>query len=127
MAAGAMLGIEDPWAANPQAPPSDHAERARRLALVAEFERRIATEAAEQWVGRFRAAGVPASEVRPLDRLFEHDQVRANGLVQTLEHGVGPVKLLGSVFKIDGLVTPPRRAIPALGEHTDEVIRELER
>lgn len=127
VAAGAMLGIEDPWAANPQAPPADRIERGRRLALVAEFERRIATEAAEHWVRRFRAAGVPASEVRPLDRLFEHDQVSANGLVHTLEHGVGPVKLLGSVFKIDGLVTPPRRAIPALGEHTEEVIRELER
>jgi crotonobetainyl-CoA:carnitine CoA-transferase CaiB-like acyl-CoA transferase len=126
VAAGAVLGLDDPWAANPQAPPADAAERARRLALVAEFERRIATDTAEHWLQRFRAAGVPASEVRLLDQLFEHDQVRANGLVHTLEHGAGRVKLLGSLFKIDGLVTQPRRAIPALGEHTDEVIRELE-
>jgi crotonobetainyl-CoA:carnitine CoA-transferase CaiB-like acyl-CoA transferase len=127
VAAGAEVGLEDPWAGNPQAPPADPAERAQRLALVAEFERRIATETVERWVQRFRAAGVPASDVRLLDQLFEHDQVRANGLVHTLEHRVGPVKLLGSLFKIDGLVTPPRRAIPALGEHTDEVIRELKR
>jgi crotonobetainyl-CoA:carnitine CoA-transferase CaiB-like acyl-CoA transferase len=126
-AAAAVLGLQDPWAANPQAPPTDAAQRARRLSLVAEFERRIATETAEHWVERFRAAGVPASEVRLLDQLFEHDQVVANGLVHTLEHGTGPVKLLGSLFKIDGLVTPPRRAIPALGEHTDEVIHELQR
>jgi crotonobetainyl-CoA:carnitine CoA-transferase CaiB-like acyl-CoA transferase len=127
IAAAAVLGLEDPWAANPQAPPVDAAERTQRLALVAEFERRIATEAAAHWVQNFRAAGVPASEVRLLDQLFEHEQVTANGLVHTLEHGVGPVKLLGSLFKVDGLVTPPRRAIPAIGEHTDEVIRELER
>ena len=127
VAACAVLGLEDPWAGNPQAPPANAAERARRLALVAEFERRIATETADHWVQRFRAAGVPSSEVRLLEELFEHDQATANGLVHTLEHGVGPVKLLGSLFKIDGLVTPPRRAIPALGEHTDEVIRELER
>ena len=126
LAAGTVLGLEDPWAGNPQAPPADPGERARRLALVAEFERRIATETAERWVRRFRAAGVPASEIRLLDQLFEHDQVMANGLVHTLKHDVGPVKLLGSLFKIDGLVTPPRRAIPGLGEHTDEVIRELE-
>jgi crotonobetainyl-CoA:carnitine CoA-transferase CaiB-like acyl-CoA transferase len=126
VAAGAVLGLDDPWAANPQAPPADAAERARRLALVAEFERRIATDTAQHWLQRFRAAGVPASEVRLLDQLFEHDQVRANGLVHTLEHGAGRVKLLGSLFKIDGLVTQPRRAIPALGEHTEEVIRELE-
>jgi crotonobetainyl-CoA:carnitine CoA-transferase CaiB-like acyl-CoA transferase len=63
--------------------------------------------------------------VRRLEQLFEHDQVRANGLVHTLDHdGVGPVKLLGSLFKIDGLVTPPARPIPALGEHTEEVLAE---
>ncbi len=74
---------------------------------------------------RFRAAGVPASEVRLLDQLFEHDQLRANGLVHTLAHeAVGPVKLLGSLFKIDGVVTPPRHPIPALGEHTEEVLAE---
>jgi crotonobetainyl-CoA:carnitine CoA-transferase CaiB-like acyl-CoA transferase len=127
LAAGAVLGLEDPWAANPQAPPADADERTRRLALVADFERRIADEPAFYWVERFRAAGVPAAEVRALERLFELDQVAANGLVHTVEHGVGPVKLLGSLFKIDGLVTPPRRAIPALGEHTGEVMRELER
>jgi crotonobetainyl-CoA:carnitine CoA-transferase CaiB-like acyl-CoA transferase len=127
VAAGAVLGLEDPWAANPQASPADVDQRARRLALVGEFERRIAREPASSWVERFRAAGVPAAEVRPLERLFELEQVAANGLVHTVEHEVGPVKLLGSLFKIDGLVTPPRRAIPALGEHTDEVMRELER
>ena len=52
-----------------------------------------------------------------------HDQVRANGLVQTVHHDTaGQVKLLGSLFKIDGTVTPSRRAVPALGEHTEEVL-----
>ncbi len=125
VAAAAVVGVEDPWAANPQAPPASAGERERRLALVAEFERRVAAEPAALWVRRFRAAGAPASEVRLLDQLFEHDQVRANGLVHTLGHdGVGAVKLLGSVFKIDGSVVPPQRSIPALGEHTEEVLGE---
>jgi crotonobetainyl-CoA:carnitine CoA-transferase CaiB-like acyl-CoA transferase len=125
VAAAAVLGLEDPWAANPQAPPADAGERAQRLALAAEFERRLALEPAETWVRRFRAAGVPAAEVRLLDQLFEHDQVEANGLVQTVRHDpAGEVKLLGSLFKIDGIVTPPQRAVPALGEHTEEVLAE---
>jgi crotonobetainyl-CoA:carnitine CoA-transferase CaiB-like acyl-CoA transferase len=124
-AAAAVLGLEDPWAADPQAPPADTDERARRVALVAEFERRLAAEPAEVWVRRFRAAGVPVAEVRLLDQLFEHDQVLANGLVHTVTHDpVGPVKLLGSVFKIDGAVTPPGRPIPFLGQHTEEVLAE---
>ena len=125
VAAAGVLGLEDPWAANPQASPGSADERERRLALVAEFERRLATEPVALWVKRFRAAGVPAAEVRALEQLFEHDQVRANGLVHTLAHGpAGPVKLLGSLFKIDGASIPPGRSVPALSEHTEEVLAE---
>jgi crotonobetainyl-CoA:carnitine CoA-transferase CaiB-like acyl-CoA transferase len=124
-AAASVLGLTDPWAANPQAPPGSGEERDRRLALVREFERRIAAERVEPWVQRFRAVGVPAAEVRRLEQQFEHAQVNANGLVQSVEQpGVGEVKLLGSLFKIDGTVTLPRRSIPALGEHTEEVLAE---
>ncbi len=122
-AAAAVLGLTDPWVGNPQAPPADAAERAQRRALGAEFERRLAGEPAAGWVRRFRAAGVPAAEVRLLDQLFEHDQVQANGLVQTLRHDpAGEIKLLGSLFKIDGFAAPARRAVPGLGEHTEEVL-----
>jgi crotonobetainyl-CoA:carnitine CoA-transferase CaiB-like acyl-CoA transferase len=124
-AAAAVVGLEDPWAANPQATPATPDERERRRAVVAEFERRLGSGSAAVWVERFRGAGVPAAEVRLLDQLFEHEQVLANGLVHTVEHeAVGPVTLLGSVFKIDGCTTPPGRSIPALGEHTEEVLAE---
>ncbi|HLY50541.1 MAG TPA: CoA transferase [Solirubrobacteraceae bacterium] len=128
-AAAGVLGLEDPWAANPQAPPRNGSERERRRELVREFERRIGGGRAVEWVTRFRSAGVPAAEVRRLDQQFEHDQVTANGLVQAIDHaGVGEVKLLGSLFKVDGSAAPPRRAIPALGEHTEEVLAQcLER
>ena len=55
----------------------------------------------------------------------EHPQVIANGLVQTVEHPrVGDVKLLGSVFKVDGAITTARHTVPGLGEHTDQVLAE---
>ncbi len=124
-AAAGVLGLDDPWVANPQAPPASLAQREQRLALAAEFERRLAGEPVDVWVRRFRSAGVPAAEVRVLDQLFEHDQVRANGLVQTVHRdGIGDVRLLGSLFKIDGLVTPALRSVPALGEHTEEVLAQ---
>ncbi len=110
---------------NPQAPPASQDELTRRLALIGAFEGRIAAEPVVAWVARFRAAGVPASEVRRLEQLFEHEQARANGLVHTLERaGVGPVTLLGSLFKIDGVATPPARGVPSLGEHTEELLSE---
>jgi crotonobetainyl-CoA:carnitine CoA-transferase CaiB-like acyl-CoA transferase len=123
-AAAALLDIDDPWVANPQAPPANRLERARRLELVEEIERRLAREPAADWIRRFRAVGVPAAQVQRLDQLFEHEQVDANGLVTTVDGGAGRVRLLGSVFKVDDVTQAPVGPIPRLGEHTEEVLSE---
>jgi crotonobetainyl-CoA:carnitine CoA-transferase CaiB-like acyl-CoA transferase len=122
LAAAAIVGIEDAWAANPQAPPADLTERSRRLELVAEFERRLARETAADWIRRFTAVGVPAAQVQRLDQLFEHEQVAANGLVASVGSAAGSVRLLGSVFKVDDVTPVTPGAVPALGEHTEEVL-----
>ena len=58
-----------------------------------------------------RPARARPSEVRSLGQLFDDEQVRANGLVQTVEQpGVGPVRLLGSPFKVDGAAAAARPA-----------------
>ncbi|HTU32134.1 MAG TPA: CoA transferase [Solirubrobacteraceae bacterium] len=122
-AAAAVVGLDDPWAANPQAPPADEVERRRRLEIAGEFERRLATRSVQEWVEAFRTAGVPAAPVRLLAAQYEDEQVNANGLVQTVEQkGVGPVRLLGSPFKVDGASAPARWSAPGLGEHTAEVL-----
>jgi uncharacterized protein YukJ len=41
-----------------------------------------------------------------LEQLFGDSQANANGLVQTVEQGIGSVALLGNVFKIDGPALP---------------------
>jgi crotonobetainyl-CoA:carnitine CoA-transferase CaiB-like acyl-CoA transferase len=122
-AAAALVGLDDPWVANPQAPPADRDERAFRRRLVVAFEERLASAPAAEWIDRFNAVGVPAAPVQRLDQLFEHEQVAANGLVTTVAGGAGAVRLLGSVFKVDDTTEPPARSIPALGEHTEEVLR----
>ena len=74
-------------------------------------------------VGALAARRVPASEVRMLGQLFDDPQVRANGLVQAVEQpGVGTVRLLGSLFKVDGVAAGRARPAPALGEHADELL-----
>jgi crotonobetainyl-CoA:carnitine CoA-transferase CaiB-like acyl-CoA transferase len=123
-AAAAVVGLDDPWAGNPQAPPAGEAERTRRLEIAAEFEHRLFARPVEEWVARFRAAGVPAAPVQMLSGRYDDEQVKANGLVQTVEQsGVGEVRLLGSPFKVNGVTTPARRSAPGLGEHTAEVLR----
>jgi crotonobetainyl-CoA:carnitine CoA-transferase CaiB-like acyl-CoA transferase len=127
IAAAGVLELQDPWTYNPQAPPADDTERTQRRALVAEFKRRLTERTADEWVGRFRAAGVPAAEVRALEQQFEHEQTLANGLVQTVStERAGEIKLLGSVFKVDGVSAPARHSVPGLGEHTEEVLAECQ-
>ena len=121
-----VLELEDPFVADPQAPPASAAEHSARTRLVHRFETLLAEAPAGHWIARLRAAGVPAAAVRSLDRLYDDPQVRANGLVQEVDAPAGPaVRLLGGVFKVDGEPAGARRGVPALGEHTAEVLAEL--
>jgi crotonobetainyl-CoA:carnitine CoA-transferase CaiB-like acyl-CoA transferase len=116
------LGLRDPWLENPQRRPADQAERRARVAHAQRVAEALATRTVAATVGELGALGVPVSHVRRLDQLFTDPQVRANGLVQTVEQdGLGTVRLLGNLFKVDG-EAPPGAPAPALGEHGGEVL-----
>jgi crotonobetainyl-CoA:carnitine CoA-transferase CaiB-like acyl-CoA transferase len=60
--------------------------------------------------------------VRSVEQLFDDPQVLANGLVQTVDQpGVGAVRLLGNLFKVDGSSPGSPRPAPRLGEHAAEL------
>ncbi len=120
-----LLGLTDPFAHNPQAHPADGAERERRVAHVRAVEDGFARLGVSEAVAALAARRVPAGEVRRLDQLFDDEQVRANGLVRSVEQpGVGPVRLLGNVFKVDGRSDGGGRPAPGLGQHSDELLGE---
>jgi crotonobetainyl-CoA:carnitine CoA-transferase CaiB-like acyl-CoA transferase len=121
---GELLGLEDHFAANPQAEPADEAERERRAAHVKAVEEGFARLAVRDAVAALAERRVPASEVRTLRQLFDDPQALANGLVQEVEQpGVGRVRLLGSPFKVDGRPTSGGRPAPGLDEHAQELER----
>ena len=123
-----LLGLADPFAGNPQAEPADDDERTRREGHVRAVEAGFAALGAREAVEALAARRVPASEVRGLDQLFDDPQVTANGLVQTVDQaGVGPVTLLGNLFKVDGSAAGLGRPAPALGQHAAELLGEPER
>jgi crotonobetainyl-CoA:carnitine CoA-transferase CaiB-like acyl-CoA transferase len=120
---GELLGLPDDHADNPQAEPADEAERGRRLAHVAAVEGAFARLTVRDAVAALCARGVPASEVRSVDQLFADEQVRANGLVQSVTHpDLGVVRLLGGVFKVDGVPTARGAPAPRLDEHRAELL-----
>ncbi len=121
-----VLGIVDPYAVNPQAPPADEAERIFRSSLKGRFAVAISTRNVNSWIEEFRRNDIPSGPVREIHDLHDNPQARMNGLVQRVEQpGVGQVSLLGSVFKIDGVAAPHARPAPQLGAHNDEVLGPL--
>ena len=123
-----LFGLEDAFAGNPQAAPADADEHRRRSAHVRAVEDAFARLSVRDAVDALSARGVPAGEVRSLDQLVDDEQVRANGLVQTVDQpGVGPVRLLGSPFKVDGRPSASGRPAPALDQHAAELLGEPQR
>ena len=71
-------------------------------------------------------AGVPCSPVMNLEQVFADPQVIDQQAVVTVEHpGHGTVSMIGSALHIDNAPLPVRGPAPKLGEHTEEVLREL--
>ena len=123
-----LFGLEDPFAGNPQAAPADADEHRRRSAHVRAVEDAFARLSVREAVDALSPRGVPAGEVRSLDQLFDDEQVRANGLVQTVDQpGVGAVRLLGSPFKVDGRPSARGHPAPALNQHAQELLTERDR
>lgn len=75
------------------------------------------------WIERLTAAGVPCGSVRNLHELFGDPQVAAREMTVELEHpSIGPMRVLGTPFKLSETPASIRRPPPRLGEHTDAVL-----
>jgi formyl-CoA transferase len=71
-------------------------------------------------------ASVPCGAVRDLHGVFTDPQVAALNLIESLDHPTaGAIKVVGPPYRFSE--TPPsvRLPPPLLGQHTDEVLREL--
>ena len=95
-------------------------------ALVSTLEDTFARETTGHWLTALEAAGVPAGPIYTLDEVYADPQVRARDMVVETEHPTaGRVRNIGIPVKLSETPGAFRRPAPALGEHTDEVLREL--
>jgi len=97
-----------------------------RDTLVPLIAAMIAAHPAAWWLEGLERAGVPCGPINDLAQVFDNEQVRARGLRIELERDdAGPVPMVGSPLKMSA--TPPsyRLPPPRLGEHTEQVLREV--
>src|SRR5207249_3218678 len=78
----------------------------------------------DEWIARFREAGVPAGPINTIDRVLGDPQVLHRNMLVELTHPVaGPQKVLGNPIKVGS--TEKFLPSPLLGEHTDEVLTSV--
>lgn len=97
----------------------------QRDVLVPLVEVLMRTRATAAWEELLRAAEVPHAPVWNYADLFAQPEM-AERLRMTVRDPAGqPVDLAASPFHISGANMPPPTAPPTLGQHTEEVLRQL--
>jgi crotonobetainyl-CoA:carnitine CoA-transferase CaiB-like acyl-CoA transferase len=95
-----------------------------RASLIRILEREFRRRRASHWVARCRKASVPASLVRGVREALQTPAGRA--LVDTIDHPVvGKYEAVRNPVRTDGRRRPLGTPPPALGEHTEKILREL--
>jgi crotonobetainyl-CoA:carnitine CoA-transferase CaiB-like acyl-CoA transferase len=104
-----------------------NADRVRqRDVLVPLLEPIVRRQPVAYWTERLEAAGVPCGPINSIAQAFADPQAVARGLRIELPHPLaGKVPLVATPVRMSESPPAYRRPPPLLGEHTDEVLREL--
>jgi crotonobetainyl-CoA:carnitine CoA-transferase CaiB-like acyl-CoA transferase len=94
-----------------------------RLAMTAEV---LAERSSAEWLARLDAEGVPCAPVLDRSEVFEQEQIKINATIEELDHPVaGRIRQPRPAARFDKTPVELRRHAPVLGQHTDEILKEL--
>ena len=112
--------LEDPrFSVNP-------ARAANREALSALLGEIFATRERDVWLAEFERAGIPAGAVRRVSEAAESPEIAERNMVATVDHpSAGRLRLVASPHKLAGTPPPAPTPPPLLGEHDEEILRDL--
>jgi crotonobetainyl-CoA:carnitine CoA-transferase CaiB-like acyl-CoA transferase len=86
----------------------------------------FARRTTREWVDMLEAAGVPNGPINNIRQVFEEPQAIARGLRFELPHPTaGTVPLVASPMRFSATPVEQKRPPPTLGQHTDEILREV--
>lgn len=125
----ALLGVleRSELASDPRFVERSDRKRNRQV-LTDELETTLRTKTAATWESLLADVSVPCGRILTLEEALVQEQVQVRGLVHTIAMDLPDrdhVEVLGSGIHVDSTTLAPRCAPPRLGEHTEELLREI--
>ena len=94
--------------------------------LIATLTPIFSQRSSAEWLSRLEAAGIPCGPINTLDQVFSMPQVAAREMLIHMDHPeIGDLNLVGSPLKLGDTPVEYRLPPPRLGEHTQEVLKEI--
>jgi len=98
-----------------------------RASLVPAVAAALKTRPSAYWLAECDRLGIPAEPINDIDEILKTDQIRARGILLPVEYPPGSgthISIAGMPWR-DVAADGPVRSPPSLGQHTEEVLREL--
>jgi crotonobetainyl-CoA:carnitine CoA-transferase CaiB-like acyl-CoA transferase len=97
-----------------------------RETLIPLLQRKFRKRRRDEWIGSLQSIGFPCAPVYTLDEIFVDPQVLHRGMLVEMRHPeAGKIKQIGPVIKFSGTPCVVESPPPLLGEHTEEVLRNV--
>jgi len=95
--------------------------------LMPELERLFASKARAEWLALLESAGVPSAPVNAVEDVMRDRQLAARNMFVTVDDPkAGRVTIPGNPIKMENVPeSPDRPPAPAIGQHGEEILREI--
>ena len=80
----------------------------------------------KDWIDTLEKVGVPCGPINNMEQVFSHPQVQHRGMQMELDHPLaGTVPQVANPIKFAGQPHDYQGAPPTLGQHSEDVLREI--
>jgi len=98
-----------------------------RKKLNAAIDEALQKKTSAEWIEILNTASVPCGPIYSVDQVFADEQVRHLGAATAVEHPkLGRFEVLAQAAKLSRTPAAVVAPTPEVGQHTDEILRELE-